>query len=119
MYKAIKLFMIFFFINMLYLPNIIFGQSNIDDFIFNQNKNGTITITGYRGISTDVVIPADIDGIPITEIAASAFVKNFHEGYSVKDDRITSVIIPDSVIIIGNSAFKGNKLKQPLKTITN
>ncbi len=63
--------------------------------------NPYITIAGYTGSSTNVVIPLSInvDGedIPIKAIAINAFRNN---------DAITSVTIPNSVTIIGNSAFR-------------
>ena len=60
-----------------------------------------ITIIGYTGSSTNVVIPSSInvDGedIPVKVIAGSAFKNN---------DTITSITIPDSVTTIGSSAFR-------------
>ena len=56
----------------------------------------SVTITKYIGTATDVVIPATIDGVPVTGIAYQAF------------DRctsMTSVIIPFSVTSIGTRAF--------------
>ena len=46
--------------------------------------------------STEIEIPAEIDGVPVTEIQQSAFEKK---------DNITSIIIPDSVTNIGYHAF--------------
>ena len=43
----------------------------------------------------DVVIPSDIDGVPITSIGKSAFYQT----------NIKSVVIPDSVKVIGDQAF--------------
>ena len=59
-----------------------------------------ITITGYTGSSTNVVIPSSInvngEDIPVKVIADNAFYDN---------DTITSVTIPDSVTAIGDYAF--------------
>jgi hypothetical protein len=55
-----------------------------------------VTITGYRGPGGDVVIPSEIDGLPVTKIADNAF------DYC---DSMTSVTIPDSVTYIGYGAF--------------
>jgi len=58
--------------------------------------SGTITITAYTGPGGAVVIPSEIDGIPVVAIGDSAF-------YDCTS--VTSVTIPDSVITIGTGAF--------------
>ena len=62
------------------------------------SDGATVTITGYVGDYTDVVIPPTIDSLPVVSIGTSAF-----NGCS----SLTSVEIPDSVTSIGNSAFRG------------
>jgi len=57
-----------------------------------------VTITKYIGGGAEVNIPAEIDGVPVTEIGRNAFLDNVN---------ITSVIIPNTVTIIGQSAFSG------------
>lgn len=57
--------------------------------IFGYNSNSTNEVT-------DVEIPAEIDGLPVTTICNMAF---------YADSAITSVTIPDSVTTIGHSAF--------------
>ncbi|MEI8341728.1 MAG: leucine-rich repeat domain-containing protein [Verrucomicrobiota bacterium] len=64
-------------------------------FTFN---SATGTITGYTGAGGAVVIPASIDGKPVTAIGDNAF-----SGVS----SLTSVIIPASVTRIGGGAFQG------------
>ena len=65
---------------------------------------GTNTITGYKFLDPDcgknVVIPAEIDGKPVTSIGDYAFY----------DNQLTSVVIPGSVKSIGNYAFQENRL---------
>lgn len=56
-----------------------------------------IVITGYEGDETAVVIPDEIAGLPVTEIA----------GYAFASKSITSIAIPDSVKIIQSYAFGG------------
>ena len=64
------------------------------------DESGTITrFSGQQGGS--VVIPAQIDGIQVTAIQASAFVNN----------QLRAVTIPDSVSSIGRSAFANNSLE--------
>lgn len=65
----------------------------LGDFIFDKP---TRTITGYRGNATDLVIPEQIDGVPVEAIGDSAF----------EYKPFTSVVIPNSVITIGNHAFR-------------
>ena len=62
----------------------------------------TGTITAYTGPTPmgNVIIPATIDGIPVTIIGSNAF----------QDKGLTGVIIPNSVTIIDGSAFFGNQL---------
>jgi hypothetical protein len=59
-------------------------------------NNGTITITRYTGPGGDVVIPATINGMPVTRIGNVAF---------FICTSLTSVTIPDSVTSIGDHAF--------------
>ena len=58
-------------------------------------------ILSYEGNDTDVVIPAQINSIPVTSIGKNAFANN----------QLTSVTIPDSVTVIEEHAFAFNKLR--------
>jgi hypothetical protein len=53
-----------------------------------------MVITGYIGKNVNVAIPAKIQKIPVVEV----------RGFS--NEKITSVIIPDSVKVIGGGAFR-------------
>ena len=57
--------------------------------------DGEVTITGWGNADPDLVIPAVIEGYPVTGIGASAF----------RSTSITSVTIPGSVTTIGSYAF--------------
>ena len=60
-----------------------------DDFEFSVNDDFTeITITGYTGTRTDMVIPASIQDVPVVRISGAAFCDN---------NKITSVVIPEGV----------------------
>lgn len=54
----------------------------------------------YTGSAEKVVIPSDIDGYEVTEIA------------SFKNDKLTEVVIPDTVTHISYSAFHCEKLEK-------
>ena len=80
-----------------------------------KEENGGITITGYTGTETDVVIPSTIAGKPVKKLGTYCF--------SFADTEITSVVIPEGVTYIDNYAFNGLetltsvKLPSTLKTI--
>lgn len=61
-------------------------------------ENGAVTITGFSDdIPSDLVIPAEINGMPVKVIGERAF---------DMCDKLTSVVLPDSVTTIGPSAFE-------------
>ena len=70
------------------------------DYTYTIESTGTITLTDYTGTETDVTIPAQINGIPVTAIGETAF----------QGKNLTSVTIPTSVTSIGVSAFQNNQL---------
>ena len=61
-----------------------------------ETNDGSITISRYDCASNIAVIPSTIDGVPVTAIGSHAF------EYC---QRITSVVIPDSITSIGFEAF--------------
>jgi len=68
------------------------------DFDVTVSKDGkSVSIDGYKGSATTVNIPAKIKNLPVTIIGGSAFEDN---------KKITSVVIPNGVTSIENSAFK-------------
>ena len=69
-----------------------------EDFTYSLNSgNQSVKIDGYTGTDRDVVIPDEIDGLPVTIIGDQAFM----------GQDITSISIPESVTSIGDSAFLG------------
>jgi hypothetical protein len=62
------------------------------------SSGSSVTITGYTGAGGAVEIPAQIGGIPVTAIGASAFRNK---------TAVTGVSIPASMTAIGNEAFNG------------
>ncbi|MCM3174086.1 leucine-rich repeat protein [Paenibacillus sp. MER 99-2] len=79
-----------------------FNKANADmpsEFTYTES-NSMATITGYTGSSSDIIIPDEIDGYPVTAIGNEAF----------RSKRLTSVTIPEGVLSIGSSAFHSNNL---------
>jgi len=66
----------------------------------------SIEIVEYTGKNTVVNIPPMIQKLPVTKIGKRSFIGNRKK----IEEKLTSVIIPDSVIHIDNSAFDENKL---------
>ncbi len=68
-----------------------------NDYIYyTKNVRGEITIKSARASVTEFVIPASIDGCPVTEIESYAF---------QECTRLTSLILPDTIQKIGDFAF--------------
>ena len=69
-------------------------------FTFTTN-NGTLTISGYSGSYTNLVIPSKTNGMSVVAIA----------DYALWDDGthgMLNVVIPNTITSIGVSAFQGN-----------
>lgn len=99
--------------------------------------NTVAIITGYdTSCGTDVVIPSKIQGYDVTAIAFSAFEScrghvmttndndykllsyNFNDSYLIKKvdtgcsyEKLTSIVLPKTLIAIGGKAFAYNNLK--------
>jgi len=86
-----------------------------------KNYGDYIEISGCDESATEVVIPAEIDGLPVTSIGEQAFpgcskltsvtipdsITSIGEYAFSSCVKLTSVTIPDSVKSIGNAAFYG------------
>ena len=70
------------------------------------SDNNSYRVSSYKGTEANLVIPETYNGFPVTEIDENAFLGN---------KKLVSVVIPDSVEIVGNSAFKNC---QRLETVT-
>jgi hypothetical protein len=80
------------------------------DFTYDLNEDGkSIVINKYTGDGGDLVIPAEIEGYPVTRLAEAAFYGEI-PGYPQYDligpgYYLTSVVIPASVKVIENYCF--------------
>ena len=72
------------------------SASASSDFQIRELQNQTAEITGYLGDADILSIPEQIDGLTVTGISGSAFERN---------KKIKSVVIPDTVLTIGDYAF--------------
>ncbi|HXC37038.1 MAG TPA: leucine-rich repeat protein [Candidatus Acidoferrales bacterium] len=64
-------------------------------------NNGGVTVTGYNGSSSSVIIPGTLGGYPVVTIGNAAF---------ENDTSVTGVTIPNSVTNISEYAFFGSGL---------
>ncbi len=84
-------------------PSITAGAADIieaaNGYQYFENSDGTISVKGYTGTATDLVIPSSIDGKKVTRIADYAFRKS----------GITSVKLPSTITYIGEEAFDSCK----------
>ncbi len=63
-------------------------------------EDGAATITGYRGASTDICFPAEIDGYPVTAIGDPA-----GEESLLSEVTFTSVVVPEGVQVLYARVF--------------
>lgn len=90
------------------------------------NKDGTVTITGYTGPDTEVVVPEEIEGLPVTAFTKELFAYNREMILVELPAGITeipaeafygcsalrNVFMGDKVTVIGEEAFSGcNRLR--------
>ena len=76
---------------------------NTAEFEVLENEDGSVTIKRYIGSGGDVVIPAEIDGKPVSAIGNVVGTTGAFEDCT----NITSVVIPDGVVEIQDNAFYG------------
>lgn len=87
-----------------------------DDYFYEENGDGSVTIAKYKGSDENVVIPDTIDGMTVTAIGdfydsqdssgtESSGALGVRMGAFEGNTEIKSVVIPDSVTKIAASAF--------------
>lgn len=67
-------------------------------FTYRTNADNTLTVTAYTGGDNNVLIPATIDGLPVSSIGTNAF---------SSDNNLEGLTISASVTNIGADAFEG------------
>ena len=68
-------------------------------------EDGYVAITDYTGDLASLVIPAEIEGLPVKEIGGSAFAWN---------EQIREVVLPDTITNIGFCAFNGCEMLEKI-----
>lgn len=70
----------------------------LTDYEYMENDDGnTVSITGYKGTDTDIILPSEIEGKKVVSIWRNAF---------ADCTELTSITIPDSVTSIQSGAFE-------------
>lgn len=72
---------------------------NAEDFIYTENENGEIIITGYKGKENKAVFPNEIEGKRVVQIG------NDSSDDSVVGNDVQSVYVPEGIVKIGGWAF--------------
>lgn len=73
-----------------------------------ENNNTTITITGVaagKSLVGDITIPAFIEGLPVTKLKGMD--SGADKGCFANQTALTSITLPDTLIIIDDRAFQG------------
>jgi len=99
----------------------VFAQTEAD-FEYGKESDGGIYIKEYKGSTTEVIIPEDIDGGKVTSISTGVFwnksltkvtlpnsIRSIGDS-SFRNNQLTSIIIPDGVTTIRSYAFRKNQL---------
>lgn len=91
-----------------------FSVEGYDDRLWNFDV-AKQTLNGFRkkeNNPTEVVIPAEIDGVPVKHIGASAFRYSTYANSSKLANPITSLTLPEGLISTGNMSFQGNNIER-------
>lgn len=72
-------------------------ESPADDFYVSNLDDGTVSVA-YKGKSENVIIPKQIDGKTVSAISL--------DGFTYSRAFLKNVVLPDTITMIGNNAFK-------------
>ena len=77
--------------------SILCDKAKVNDVLYTLGEDDKLTVTGYTGTASSLVIPETVDGFTVTAVGASAFEGNtaLHE-----------IDLPDTITAIGSRAFK-------------
>ena len=77
--------------------SILCDKAKVNDVLYTLGEDQKLTVTGYTGTASSLVIPETVDGFTVTAVGASAF-----EGNTV----LHEIDLPDTITAIGSRAFK-------------
>lgn len=80
-------------------------ETDASDFTYEKSANA-VAITGYTGTADTVVVPAKIEGLPVTSIGVSAFAKS----------TVKKIVLPSSVTAVRSQAFARSSLETLVMT---
>lgn len=103
--KIFAVLTVCFVFTVIAVPAFAVEETPVSDFEYSM-RDGGIAINKYTGSDTEIVIPAQIEGKPVKEIAFAAF-----ENCTA----VASIEIPDSVTHIGSFAFRHCEMLKSLK----
>ena len=86
-------------------------ESPASDFTYKigiSDLKGYVAITGYVGTSEHVVVPKEIDGLPVTSLAVTHQEDNTVTG-TFEGSKIKTIVLPESIEIVNGLAFKDCK----------
>lgn len=78
-------------------PDIDFVEPPVEEFTYEKSGENTYWITSYTGSASDIVIPNEINGIPVVSV------------YLKGNETITSIKISEGVVVISEDGFNGCK----------
>jgi hypothetical protein len=82
-----------------YTANMPYERKEADNFWYNETQYGAV-ITGWKGGSTRLRIPAELGGKPVKAIDKGVF----------REKKLAAVQLPNSLTYIGEDAFRENEL---------
>jgi len=84
-----------------------FTMASESDFDVELLSDGTASITKYKGNGGNIAVPATIQGVQVTKIGNGAFATSYED---ISKSRLTGVQLPEGLKEIGNRAFKWSSI---------